>query len=125
MKLIAGILAAAISAPQAYADVVGTTWAGQFRPVSKVCEGMSLRIDRSSFGLGRGCEKLPFRTLVNESSELTIETASRRGCSWSGWTFTLKRNDPTQMQSIDVSGFENGEAYRSGQPAFECAYLKR
>jgi hypothetical protein len=28
------------------------------------------------------------------------------------------------MQSIDMSGFANGKAYRSGQPAFECAYLK-
>ena len=125
MKLIAGILLVMISASQAQAEIVGTTWAGRFRPVSKACEGMSLKIDRLGLSLGGGCERIPFRTLVNDNAELTVETGTRPGCSWSGWTFILKRNDPTQMRSIDVSGFQNGEAYRSGQPAFECAYLKR
>jgi hypothetical protein len=125
MKLITGVLAVVISTSQANADDVDTTWVGQFKPISKACEGMSLRVDRSSVDLGRGCERLPFRTLVNENTELTVATESRPGCNWSGWTFTLKRDDVSRRRNLDVIGFENGDAYRAGQPAFECTYLKR
>jgi len=125
MKLIARFLVATISISHANADSVDTTWVGQFKPISKACEGMSLRIGRSSVDFGRGCERLLFRTLVNESSELTVTTESRRGCNWSGWIFTLKRNDVSRMRDVDVFGFENGDAYQAGQPAFECTYLKR
>jgi hypothetical protein len=124
MKLVAGVFAVMISTSQANADGVDTTWVGLFKPISKVCEGMSLRIDRSSVDLGRGCDRLPFQALVNESSELTVATEKRPGCNWSGWTFTLRRNDVSRMRNIDVIGFENGDAYRAGQPAFECTYLK-